>query len=341
MNKKLQQFIFLGTVFIFGFFSMNHNTYAQGFELYSADDVIVETIPNIPGPNELVQLKINSFSFNLNNYYVSWFRNGKQELAGFGERNFQFTMGDSGTITDITIAIEHENQVFRKELRFAPSNVDMLWEASESYAPPFYRGKALPLAQANIKVTAIPETLLIEPNDAPNLIYYWDNNYERQISSSGFGKQSYLFTANPLFENEKITVTSNDRRENSFATNTIEIPIASYQPKILFYEINENNRLMTNKALNTNSTIDGNTLKMSFHPLNISTYANNFVDLFVDWQVNNLSIPPQDFANQNELYITSGEESGAVNVGINLEVIEKVLQKGGGGIELFFSNKTS
>jgi hypothetical protein len=344
MKNILQNILYTNLIILMCFFLVPYYSYSQGISqisLYSADDINVETIPNIPGPNESVQLKINSFSFNLNNYYVAWFKDGRQVLAGFGERNFRFIMGDTGTVTEIMIVVEYENQVFRKELRFAPSEVDLLWEAPESYTPPFYRGKALPLGQARIKITAIPETLLIEPNDAPNLIYYWDKNFLRQVAGSGFGKQSFSFNADPLFENEKITVTTNDRRENSFASSTLDIPISTHTAKILFYEINENDRLMTNRALNTNSIVTGNKMKMSFHPLNISSNENNFTDLFVDWRINNLSRPPQDFAKQNELYITSGDESGAVNVGINLEVIEKILQKGTGGIELFFTEETN
>jgi hypothetical protein len=337
MNTRFRQFIFFGLIFIISFFGLASHSDAQGFQLYSADDVLIETIPEIPGPNELVRIKINSFSFNLNNYYVAWFRNGNQEAAGFGVRDFQFRTGDSGDITNVTIVVEFENQVFRKELRFAPSQVDLLWEATDAYTPPFYRGKALPLKQGSIKVTAIPETLLIEPSDAPNLIYYWDKNFLRQIAGSGFGKQSFKFTTDVLGISDRITVTSNDRRENSFATSTVEIPFNEYEPKILFYEINENNRLMTNRALNTNSLINSDTVKLSFHPLNMSTVADNFVDLFVNWSLNNRSQPPQDFAKQNELFVTTGGESGEINIKVGLEGIEKLLQESDGEIELFFN----
>lgn len=339
MKTKFRQSLFLGLIIMISFFGLNNTAQAQGFQLYSADDILVETIPNVPGPNELVKIKINSFSFNLNNYYVAWFRNGNQEAAGYGTRDFEFRTGDTGEITNITIVVDFEGQVFRKELRFAPSQVDLLWEATDAYIPPFYKGKALPLKQGSVKVTAIPETLLIEPNDAPKLIYYWDKNYERQVAKSGFGKQSFEFTTDVLGVSEKISVTTNDRRENSFAKNTIDIPFNSYQPKVLFYEINPNGRLMTNRALNTNNVINGDTLKLAFHPLHISSNAKNFVDLFVKWTINNKTEPPQDFAKQNELYITTGGESGQVNVTVGLEGIEKLLQKSNGSVDIVFQKE--
>ncbi|MCI5051436.1 MAG: hypothetical protein MRY57_03945 [Candidatus Pacebacteria bacterium] len=334
LSKKIS-WLLLGFVF----FAAPIFSHAQGFQLYSADDILVETIPEIPGPNELVKININSFSFNLNNYYIAWFRNGNQEAAGFGTRDFQFRTGGSGEVTNITIVVDFEGQVFRKELRFAPSQIDLLWEATNAYTPPFYKGKALPLKQGAVRVTAIPETLLIEPTDAPNLIYYWDKNYQRQVASSGFGKQSFEFDTEVLGTSEKITVTSNDRRENSFATNTIDIPFGEYEPKILLYEINNDNRLMTNKALNTNNIFTGDTIKLSFHPLHMTSVAENFVDLFVTWRINDQSQPPQNFDRQNELFITTSGQAGQVNLGVELEGIQTLLQKASVNTDLIFQGE--
>jgi hypothetical protein len=339
MLRTLSQSLIIFGVITFGVFLTSSFADAQQFQLYSADDIIVDTTPKIPGPNQQVKLKLTSYSFNLNNYYIAWFKNGEQVSADYGNREFSFQTGNSGEITDVLAVIEFENQVFRKELRFAPSEVNLLWEVIDGYTPPFYKGKSLPVAQSKIKVTAIPETLLIEPTDAPNLVYYWDRNYNRQSQDSGFGKQSFEFTADPLSVIEKITVTSNDRRENSFAKNTLDIPTTKYTPKILFYGINDDGRLLRKRALNTNNVIDGDTARFSFHPLYMSSVQPNFVDLFVNWSINNQPQPPQDFEKQNELYITSGGEAGAISVNVGLEGIEKLLQKKQQGFELIFSPK--
>ena len=203
MRRIAIQYITITSLFLFGFFLHTENLQAQEFELYSANDIAVETIPKIPGPNQQVTLKLNSYSFNLNNYYIAWFKDGSRAAAGYGSREFSFKTGPTGNITNVTAVIEFEGQVFRKELRFAPSSVDLLWQVTDGYTPPFYKGKALPLEQSDIRVTAIPETLLIEPNDAPNLVYYWDKNYQRDASRSGFGRQYFEFTADPLVANEK------------------------------------------------------------------------------------------------------------------------------------------
>jgi hypothetical protein len=332
-KKILNVFI----VLFFSFFSITQYTSAQSFELYSENDVFVEVNPKIPGPNENVQLGVTSYSFNLNNYLIAWFKDGERQNSGFGERNFNFTTGPSGSITNIVVIIEYENQIFRKELQFSPSEADLLWEVIDGYAPPFYRGKVLPISQSSIRVTAIPETLLIEPTDAPNLVYYWDRNYKRQGSKSGFGKSFFDFVIGPITISEKITVTTNDRRENSFASNTIDIPTDEFVPRILFYEIDNLGRLLTHKALNTHRVINKDILRFSFHPLFMSTVRPNFVDLFVNWIINDSSQEPQDFTKQNELYLSSDDKSGSALITVELEGIEKLLQQTKTSFELVFS----
>ncbi len=336
MLQTSYKIIAIVILIIVGFFAPGSQAQTPEFQLYSADDIIVETIPKIPGPNQKVLLKLNSYSFNLNNYNISWFENGSRESSGFGNREYTFTTGDSGEISNITAVVEFQNQVFRKELQFAPSQIDLLWEVRDGYTPPFYKGKSLPIQQSDVRITAIPETLLIEPTDAPNLIYYWDRNYQRQQRASGFGKQSYEFTFDPLVNTEKISVTSNDRRENSFAQNVIDIPTNIHKPKILFYEIDASDRLLTHRELSESNIINSDIIKFSFHPLHMSNSKPNFTDMFVNWSVNNSAQPPQDFDKQNELYITSNGVAGATSVSLGLEGIEKLLQQATKNFNIIF-----
>src|SRR5690606_38333194 len=89
-------------------------TSAQGIsiDLYSADDIFVETTPNVPGPNQEVKLRLNSYSFNLNNYFIAWFENGVQKISGFGQRDYTFRTGSPGVITNITAVVEYEGRAF-------------------------------------------------------------------------------------------------------------------------------------------------------------------------------------------------------------------------------------
>ncbi len=337
--KVFKLFTMSLVLFTLGIFFLGNQTFAQEIQLYNEEDILVETIPEVPGPNEDVTLRLKSYSFNLNNYYIVWYENGEQKSADYGNREYQFHTGGSGSVTTITAVLEIGNQVFRKEFRFSPSQVDLLWEAIDAYVPPFYKGKALPIEQSALKITAIPETLFLTPADAPKLIYYWDRNYVRDISKSGFGRQSFLLNGDPLIETEKISVMANDRKENSYAKSTVTIPMTAYQPKILFYAEDSDGRTLTQRALNTNGTIKGDAVKLSFHPLNMSTTQENFTDLFVNWNVNNEEQAPQNFDSQNELHITTGGQTGSVPISVTLEGISKLLQSSTDSTLLTFLNQ--
>ncbi len=320
--------LIFGLSFLFFSVFSPFSSFAQetNFQLYSEADIITEIYPEIPGPHEEVKLHLKSYVFNLNNYYIAWYLNGNKVKEGYGERDLSFTTGNSGEVTHVQANIEIDGRVFKKEYRFSPAEVDLLWEAQDAYAPPFYRGKTLPLYQAKVKVVAIPETQVIEPKDSFNLVYYWTRNGKRVLSASGFGKSSYLFETDPLVYNEIISVRMNDRRENSFAENKIGIHVKDFSPKILFYEIDGNGRILVNRALNTFRNVNGDSIHLSFHPLNMSTVKPNFIDLFVDWFINGKEQEPQDFGKQSELAITTDRKAGEVDVGLKLESIDRILQ---------------
>ena len=340
---KKYSFIFGLSLLLLSAFSP-FSSFAQttNFQLYSEADIITEIYPEIPGPHEEVKLHLKSYVFNLNNYYIVWFLNGNKVKEGYGERDFSFTTGNSGEVTRVQANIEIDGRIFKKEYRFSPAVVDLLWEAQDAYAPPFYRGKTLPLYQGKVKVVAIPETQIIEPKDSPNLVYYWTRNGKRVIGASGFGKNSYTFETDPLVYNEIVSVRMNDRRENSFAENTVGIHVKDFSPKILFYEINESGRTLVNRALNAFRSVEGDSIHLAFHPLNMSTVKPNFIDLFVNWSINGERKPPQDFGKQNELAITTDGKAGEVNVGLKLESIDHILQSPAEEqLKLLFSGKKS
>ncbi len=339
MRKYVSQFI-IRIIFVF-ILGTPLSLFAQvgSFQLYTADDILTEIYPEVPGPHEEVKLHLKSYVFNLNNYYIAWYLNGNKVKEGYGERNFSFTTGKSGEVTRVQANIEIAGKVYKKEYRFSPAVVDLLWEAQDAYAPPFYRGKTLPLYQGKVKVVAVPETQIIEPKDSSNLVYYWKRNGKNVIGASGFGKRSYTFETDPLVYNEIIIVRTNDRRENSFAENKIGIHVKDFSPKILFYRMDKSGRILTNRALNRFRMISGDSVHLSFHPLNMSTVKPNFVDLFVSWFINGEEREPQDFARQDELAITTGGEQGEVEIKVKLEGIQKILQTTEETVRLLFQSK--
>ncbi len=343
METLKKQLILLSAVlgiFLVPLFSLSaQNMSIDDFDIYNDNDIIANVYPEIPGPNEEVRIHLNSYVFNLNNYYIAWFLDGRKVSEGFGVRDFRFKMGRPGEVRRVKAVIDVNGRIFKKEYRFAPAEVDLLWQAIDAYTPPFYRGKAIPLYQAKVRVLAIPETKIIAPTDSPNLVYYWKRNKRNIVIGSGFGKNTYTFEADPLRLEETIEVTTNDRRENSFAQSSVTIPFKDNKAEILFYEIDENGRIKTNRALNRFSTVKGDSIHFAFHPLNLSTTEPNFIDLFVGWMVNGKERAPQDFGKQDEMNITTEGQAGDVEVGLHLENIKKLLQTADAKMMLHFTGE--
>jgi len=60
----------------------------------------------------------------------------------------------------ISIILDSTHRI-DKEIVIEPAQLDILWESTDSYVPPFYEGKALPSIESTIKVVALPIKLCI------------------------------------------------------------------------------------------------------------------------------------------------------------------------------------
>jgi len=158
-------------------------------------DVAITVSPEIPGPNENVTITLSSFSVNLNDTKITWSVGGSSVSSGQGKTTFSFTSGPVGTRTTIDIAIIFSDINVRVEKRIIiePSDLDLLWEAPESYTPPFYKGKALPSQEGIIQVAAMPARKNTSIGSQKNLSYTWKRNDKTQQQASGVGKQVFAF----------------------------------------------------------------------------------------------------------------------------------------------------
>jgi hypothetical protein len=77
--------------------------------------------------------------------------------------------------------------------------VTLLWEAS-TYVPPFYKGKSLYSAGADIHVVAIPQVNDSAGNPIPasDLTFKWEMNGDAYADHSGLGRDTLDFTGRRL-----------------------------------------------------------------------------------------------------------------------------------------------
>jgi hypothetical protein len=123
----------------------------------SPDSILVNMVPENPAPNEGVAISLNSYASNLDAVMITWRVDGKISLSGIGKKTFLLTAPAAGKTTNVSVLIALPDGDITKDIAVRPAEMVLLWQADDSYVPPFYKGKAMPSAQSEIKVVAMPE----------------------------------------------------------------------------------------------------------------------------------------------------------------------------------------
>lgn len=233
------RFSILTSILIFSFvsifiFSLFFGT--KAFAQVQNTDISIDISPAFPKANQNVTAKLNTYVIDLSRANITWLINEQEVAIGIGKKTFSFTTGGVGENTTITAKIETiEGQSLIKSIRIVGTDVDMLWEATDSYVPPFYKGKALVAREGTFKVVALPSIQSkigqINPN---NLSYTWKRDYKGQPSASGWGKSAFVFKQSYLDKVSNIEVKVGDIYGT--VNTSGKITLQGTQPKILFYE---------------------------------------------------------------------------------------------------------
>lgn len=231
MLKGFSKFLF---IFLFillgGFFLFSSNAKAA-----SPASVLVNINPQNPSPNENVTITLNSYASNLDSVNISWSVDNKSVLSGIGKKSFSVNAPAVGGEISITAIVALPDGNIEKRIVIRPSVMTMLWEATDSYVPPFYKGKAMPTADSEIKIVAIPEIRTSSGAVNPkNMTYSWEKDYMNDTEASGYGKNYYVYVNDYLEDSNTIGVTASTIDQNYSSSANIEVGV--YQPKILFYK---------------------------------------------------------------------------------------------------------
>jgi hypothetical protein len=288
------------------------------------NDIAVDLIPAVPGPNQNVKIELSSYSTNMNKATITWSLNGKQSLTGIGKTSFSFTTGDIGssTVIDIAIIVEQGTRVDKK-ITIQPSQVDLLWEANESYVPAFYKGKALPIQESRIRVVAFPieKDGSIEPLTK---VYNWKKNYVVDQVSSGYGKYSFILKNSYMETSNNISVVTSSQ---SGSGSTGALTLNYIKPLILLYEKNPALGLRLNKLLNNGFTMATGEMTISAEPFYFSKYKSSIAEKNMEykWTINGTAVYPP--AQPNEITIKGSSQPGTAAISIGITNINTLFQE--------------
>ena len=308
MVKKIT---ILFSVFIYLFFAFSAYAQVQGA------DIVLDINPKYPKTNEEVKASVATFSTDLNKAKISWKLNGQLSIEAVGKKDFSFTTASTGLQTVLEVEIQTSDGSFiNKKMIITPSDIDMLWEAPDSYTPLFYKGKALNTSEGTLKVVALANS-----RDSAGLSYNWRLDDTNKPDSSGYKKNYYTFKNSFLDKENTVEVTTSNLAGNNNAQG--KITIKPVKPKIVFYQKDPNLGIRYEKAIDNNFTINPNGEIFVAEPYFFSPKNINSSDLEFKWSLGNSEIDTP--SPKNELGIRPEQgQTGQSSVKLAISNIKKM-----------------
>lgn len=298
----MQRCLFVSIFSLVFFLSANSLVFAQ---LGVEPTIGIKVSPEIPGPNEDVTITVTSFSTDIKRALVSWFVDGEVVLSGYGEESVSIKSPVAGSQKSVSLKIVTETGVeIEKNIVIAPQDVDLLWEAIDSYAPPFYKGRSLPSREALVKVSAIPSIRNSAGAKISNsdLVYNWSQNYSNKPNFSGYGKSYFVYKNAYLDDQDFVSLTVSSRDGRQTAKKDLRLSLGS--PKIIFYTKDPSTSIVSSVSVDSLYTLTDDSKTIVAIPYFFST-QNKGADLSYVWKINNQTqVSP---TTKNELTIRKPE----------------------------------
>ncbi len=290
----------------------------------SSTGILVDVAPENPAPNENVNIALSSYAYDLDSVLISWAINGKNVSSGIGKKSFSLTAPKAGEETGVVATISLPDGITDTKIMIRPSVMVLLWQAKDSYTPPFYKGKALASPDSTVKVVALPEIRsssgLVNPK---NMTYLWKKDYTNNQDGSGYGKGSFSFVNDYLEDSNNIgVIASTVDQKYSSATN---INIGMVKPKIVFYKNDPGLGTLWEQALADGHKILDKEILVAA-PYFISPNDLRIPFLTWDWSINDEIVsPPTSRKNTLPLMVQTGT-TGTSKIRLEINHIGKIFE---------------
>ncbi|MFA5841614.1 MAG: hypothetical protein WC835_01460 [Candidatus Paceibacterota bacterium] len=295
---------------------------AQGI---GTDPVLVEMEPEFPKPEETVSIKLTSYSTDLDRAKIVWTLNGKTVKSGVGGKTFSFGMGPAGKSVTFGVTVDSQDiGIFEKKVTLNPAQVDILWQAIDSYTPPFYRGKALPAKMSKIRVLAMPDMKTKSGGavKSTDLIYKWTLGDAPMLDSSGYAKNFADFSLDFVSSDASVKVNASSIKEAGLVAENIAY-FTTVDPKIIFYENKPLKGISYENAAGNSFDLKNNEVSIVAEPYYF-TSQNGRSSLSYNWLINGIPTQP---VNQRSLVLRIGDQkSGSSEISLGVKQVSRFLQ---------------
>ena len=281
---------------------------AQLNPIFNAD-LTLELSPLYPRPGETVRVTARSTLVDLSGATLEWLENGKKVAGGVGVTFVDAKAGALGTETTVTaIVFENGIEVRRESARIHPIELELLWE-SDSYVPPFFRGRALPSAGTMLSLEAIPRFKRAGGSFVPDgdITFTWRRNGYVVQKVSGRGASRVRLESPSLFGVD--TITAEARTSDGLFESAASVRIRSVEPQLVLYEKHPLFGVMYHNAIPPRSFRPEVEVSFTAVPYFAEALTDTDGRLTYEWKVNGNSIG-NDLERPNSITINARGSSG-------------------------------
>jgi hypothetical protein len=285
-------------------------------------DLTLKTSPLYPNPSETFVATVETYAINLDKSDVYWLINDVVVASGFGKKQVTLKAPEAGKGYRLTVTAKSPGgKTYTYEKTFLSSSVSIVWEATDSYVPDWYEGRALLPEGGKIRIFAMPN--IGEGKIASkDIVFNWTLNNESLLQSSGLGKNYLDYRISEEqgddlnFELEVSPVNSNEKivRRFSLSPNAPELII--YKDSSLYGTLSQQAYLGTIPETETE-------FSLMAEPF-FSSGKQTFKDLRVNWTVNGVLTGKGD--SFKKLFRIPSPALGISNITVSFENINKLLQ---------------
>ncbi len=297
-------------------------------------NIIVKVAPENPAPYENTTIILSSYAYNLDTVMITWLVNGQNVASEIGKKSLSVTTGASGSTTTVIAKMDFPDGATETRVVLRPAEMVLLYEAMDSYVPPFYKGKALPVADSEIKVVAMPS---IKSGasflNSKNMTYSWKRDYTNNQADSGYGKNYFTYVNDYLEDLSNISVTASSVDGKYSSEGSTKVGVVT--PQISFYRKDSAFGTMWEKTIESGYVIPGSDILIAA-PYFISPERINTPILKFNWYLNGNLISTPDY-NKHLLPLATQEgATGTSRVGLKIENQYKIFQAASKEIKVEF-----
>ncbi len=311
--------------------------YAQVTLRGSENTLAITLSPSNPTPGQVVRLGVQSPYIDLKKSAFTWYADGKVIAEGSGVSSAQITAKEVGGSTDILVEVTTDDVTMRAQARVAPMRVDLLI-GSETYVPPFYRGRTVSISGSTVRAEARAYLFSENGSEIPpsEIVYTWRRDGQLIAGASGKGRSSLIIPTGFGISRIAVEAATLDGAISGVASQAIQ----QREPVVQLYQDHPLFGVTYFNALSQNAFVPDAEMRFAAVPYFAPARTADDPSLSYRWSVGGSSIPA-DPLDKNKITINAKDSVGMALVEVAITHRTNYLFDARGAWNITFSSSAS